>query len=63
MIFRPCIGQCVRIHYAKKYADKMPHHGKTGIIVFAAKGRGPRNVGVKIKEKTIVVPRGNLYEN
>lgn len=60
MIFQPRVGQNVRIHYAKSYSDAMPLHGKTGVIAVVAKGRGPRNAGVKIEGKIVVVPRGNL---
>lgn len=60
MIFHPRIGQRVRIHYAKRSAAIMPHHGKTGVVRLVAHGPGPRNVGVDMDGRTVVVPRGNL---
>lgn len=60
MIFQPRVGQHVRVHYAKTYADAMPYHGNTGVIAVVAKGRGPRNVGVKTDGGIVVIPRGNL---
>ena len=60
MIFHPRPEQRVRIHYAKRSASVMPHHGKTGVVRIVAKGPGPRNVGVEIDGKVVVVPRGNL---
>jgi len=50
----------VRIHYAKRSASIMPHHGKVGVVRLVSSGRGPRNVGVEIDGLTVVVPRGNL---
>jgi len=60
MIFHPRPGQRVRIHYAKRYAAVMPHHGKTGVVRMVARGPGARNVGVEIDGDAVVVPRGNL---
>ena len=60
MIFHPRPGQRVRIHYAKRSASIMPHHGKVGVVRLVSSGRGPRNVGVEIDGLTVVVPRGNL---
>ena len=60
MIFHPRIGQRVRVHYAKRAASIMPHHGKTGAVRIVTDGPGPRNVGVEIDGRLVVVPRGNL---
>jgi len=60
VIFHPRPGQCVRIHYAKRSAFIMPHHGKVGVVRIVSRGPGPRNVGVEIDGQTVVVPRGNL---
>ena len=60
MIFRPRVGQRVRIHYARRSASIMPHHGRTGVVRIVAKGPGPRNVGVEIDGLLVMVPRGNL---
>ena len=38
----------------------MPYQGRTGVVRILARGRGPRNVGVDIEGRIIVVPRGNL---
>ena len=60
MIFHPRAGQRVCIHYAKRAASVMPHHGMAGVVCVASRGPGPRNVGVQIRDQIIVVPRGNL---
>ncbi len=60
MIFYPRVGQHVRVHYASKAAPYMPYHGKTGVVRVVVRGRGPRNVGVEIDGRLIVIPRGNL---
>ena len=60
MIFHPQPGQHVRIHYARRSASSMPHHGRTGVVRIVSKGPGPRNVGVEIDGFLVMVPRGNL---
>jgi len=60
VIFRPRLGQCVRIHYAKRSASIMPYHGKVGVVRIVSSGPGPRNVGVQVDGRTVVAPRGNL---
>ena len=60
MIFHPRIGQHVRLHYAKRAAMVMPYHGRTGVVRVVSSGPGPRNVGVEIDGRLVVVPRGNL---
>ena len=60
MIFHPRIGQGVRIHYARRSASTMPHHGMAAVVRLASRGPGPRNVGVEIEDRLVVVPRGNL---
>ncbi len=60
MIFHPKVGQCVRIHYARKAARHMPHQGRMGVVRVVPIGPGPRNIGVEVDGGLIVVPRGNL---
>jgi hypothetical protein len=60
MIFHPRPGQHVRIHYAKRSAPVMPHHGRLGVVRVVSGGPGPRNVGVEVGTMRIAVPRGNL---
>jgi hypothetical protein len=48
------------LHYAAKKAPFFPHHGKVGRIVVVSRGKGPRNVGVLIEGRIVVVGRGNL---
>ena len=60
MIFHPRVGQRVRVHYAKRMAAMMPYHGKPGVVRVVSRGPGPRNVGVEINGRLVVVPRGNL---
>ena len=40
----------------------MPHHGKVGVVVLVGRGRGPRNVAVRLDNEVVVVPRGNLRD-
>ena len=60
MISHPHIGQRVRMRYAKRTAAVMPFHGRTGIVRIVSRGPGPRNVGVEIDGRLVVIPRGNL---
>jgi len=60
MIFHPRIGQRVRLHYARGAAAVMPGHGKLGVVRTVPRGPGPRNVGVEVEGRLVVVPRGNL---
>ncbi len=60
MMLNPRIGQRVRVHYRKSWSRVMPLHGRTGIVrVVCRKGR-PRNHGVEIDGRMIVIPCGNL---
>ena len=60
MIFHPRVGQCVRVHYAKRLAASMAYHGEEGVVCVIPAGPGPRDVGVEIDSVIVVVPRGNL---
>ncbi len=67
MIFWPRLGQIVRLHYRKAGRSactdrrKVTYHGRVGVVVRAARGRGPRNVEVLFREGgRVTVPRGNL---
>jgi hypothetical protein len=60
MIRQPIIGHLARLHYAAKKVPFFPHHGKVGRIVIVSRGKGPRNVGVLIEGRIVVVGRGNL---
>ena len=60
MLASPKIGERVQIWYAKSYAATMPHHAKVGHVVARSKGPGPRNHGVYLDGRMIVVPCGNL---
>ena len=62
MIFHPKPGQKVRLHYKNALS---PCHGCIGIVLFAAKGPGPRNVCVECADGQGLywkecVPRGNI---
>lgn len=60
MLANPQPGARVRVHYRKAIAEIMPHHGKTGTVVVACKGR-PRNHGVLLDDGTLTaIPCGNL---
>ena len=63
MIWAPKAEQEVHLHYGRgplglgaRYQDR------GGIVVVAARGRGPRNALVRLDEdkSLVVVPRGNL---
>ena len=60
MIFQPRPGQRVRVHYNRHLAPMMPYHGQEGVVRIISRGGSPRNVGVEIAGRMIVVPRGNL---
>jgi len=60
VIFHPRIGQRVRVHYAKRAAAVMPYHGRRCVVRIVTAGPGPRNVGVEIDGRVVVIPRGNL---
>lgn len=53
------IGQTVRIHYNERVAPTMPYHGRYGKLVVLSNGK-PRNHGVEIDGKIVVVPCGNI---
>lgn len=59
----PRPGQLVRFHYARKWWRNAIYHERHGVVVVVWNGRGPRNVGVRLREGTLVcVPRGHLVE-
>lgn len=61
MIWSPCPGQRVRLHYAARRGLTFPHEGATGTVVRASRGPGPRNAQVQLDTGlTVIVPRGNL---
>jgi hypothetical protein len=68
MIRYPEVGQSAQIWYGKKTrrkarASSIPWHAKVGTVVGIPRGRGPRNVAVRLDGLGIViVPRGNLRE-
>lgn len=51
----------VIIKYNKYLKENMPFQSKGGIILVISKGPGPRNILVKIMDKKIVIPKGNLF--
>jgi hypothetical protein len=59
MIVNPALGQRVQVWYRAKLAGFMPHHGAVGIVRVASRGR-PRNHGIEIAGRLVVVPCGNL---
>lgn len=60
MIVHPRIGQSVQVWYRASMAAIMPHHARVGHVAVASKGPGPRNHGVMIEGRSVVVPCGNL---
>lgn len=60
MMSNPSEGEWVQIRYAKRFAHLWPYHGCIGKVVIAGKGK-PRNHGIAIAGRIIVVPAGNLF--
>lgn len=58
MTANPRPGQRVQVWY-RASLRWLPYHGQVGVVVVASKGR-PRNHGVRIGEREVVVPCGNL---
>jgi hypothetical protein len=54
------VGLAVRIHYNAKRAPSMPCHGKVGRLAVVSRGK-PRNHGVEVEGRVVVVPCGNVY--
>jgi hypothetical protein len=54
------VGLAVRIHYNAKRAPSMPNHGKVGRLAVVSRGK-PRNHGVEVEVRIVVVPCGNIY--
>jgi len=59
MLASPKVGQTVQVWYAQKWRALMPYHGRMGTVVVSSRGK-PRNHGVEIDGKLIIVPCGNL---
>ena len=60
MMSNPSIGDAVELCYAK--AKRHIHgglHGARGRVVVVSRGR-PRNHGVEINGRVVIVPAGNL---
>ena len=61
MLFGPKVGKLVQLWYAKQYAHLWPLHGRIGPLCIVGTGK-PRNHGVEIDGRIVVVPTGNLRE-
>lgn len=59
MIFGPKTGECVQLWYAKAFAHLWPFHGRFGVVRIVGSGK-PRNHGIEIDGKIVVVPCGNI---
>lgn len=59
MIASPRIGQQVQVWYRAGVREKMPHHGRVGIIRVVCHGR-PRNHGIELDGVVVPIPCGNL---
>ncbi len=61
MISHPKPGQRVSVRYNARVAPLMPHHGKSGTVLFKAGGRRCRNHAVWIDNgPAVAIPAGNL---
>lgn len=58
MMINPRPGQTVQVWYRQSNRS-MPHHGKTGTVLTAGKGK-PRNHLIDILGIRVAVPCGNL---
>lgn len=58
MLSRPRLGDRVQIWYRESLRS-LPYHGQTGIVVIVSRRR-PRNHGVEIGGRLVVVPAGNI---
>lgn len=58
-MLNPRVGQYVQVWYRKSVADKMPLHGRFGIVRAATRGK-PRNHAVQIDDVMYAIPCGNL---
>ncbi len=58
MTVNPGVGQRVRLHYRPALRAFAPH-GAVGFVVIRSRGK-PRNHGVVIHGRIVVVPCGNL---
>jgi hypothetical protein len=63
MISHPRPDQSVRLRYRKSRSRLFPLHGRTGVVTVAAKGPGPRNHGVLVGGRLVVVPAGQIVTN
>lgn len=59
MIASPRVGQLVQVWYRVGVRDHMPYHGRIGKVVISCRGK-PRNHGVRLDGRVVVVPCGNL---
>lgn len=59
MIVHPRLGQQVQVWYRAAVAPYAPYHGKIGTVEVRGVGK-PRNHAVRIGEKLVIVPCGNL---
>jgi len=60
VLVHPKIGAIVQVWYRKDRAAFMPWHGRLGIVRVVSKGPGPRNHGIEIDGRLVVVPCGNI---
>lgn len=60
MIRRPREGQRVQLWYAAPRRRIAPHHGAVGVVAIVGRGPGPRNAGVDVGGRVVVVSGGNL---
>jgi hypothetical protein len=60
MLSAPKIGDCAQVWYGSKWRRVCGQlHGRIGVVRVVSKG-SPRNHGVEIEGRLIVVPRGHL---
>lgn len=63
MISNPTRGQVVQVWYSRERVERAPWafhlHGQVGRVVIVAR-RNPRNHGIHLAGRLVVVPAGNL---
>lgn len=60
MMSNPRKGQTVQLWYGPRWRPHCPYHGAIGVVVRIGRGPGPRNHGIRVGGRFVVVPCGNL---
>lgn len=61
MLANPRLGQAVRLRYRKGHPAAVLYQDAIGRVVIVCRGR-PRNHGIEIEGRIVVVPCGQLFK-